>query len=185
MVEFKGENGAKVAYTLFALQLTFPPKLYKSPHMSISIDTLKEAISIKEEIASLESRLEKILGGGSLPSPFSATAPVAGKKTMSADAKAKIAAAARARWAKIKGTSTSAPASDVVKPTARFSAAHRAKLSAAAKARHAKVKGTSAPAPVKKKGGISAAGRAKLAAAMKARWAAAKRKGTTPTAKKK
>ena len=169
--------------------------MYYDDSMTISIEHLKEAISIKEEIAALESRLEKILNGGvELPLPFSLivkhpsvveTTAKRGRRKMSAAAKAKIAAAARARWAKIKGTSTSAPASDVVKPTARFSAAHRAKLSAAAKARHAKTKGTSTPAPVKKKGGISAAGRAKLAAAMKARWAAAKRKGTTPTAKKK
>jgi len=168
--------------------------MYYDDSMTISIEHLKEAISIKEEIAALESRLEKILNGGiDLPLPISLIVKPPsvvealskrGRRKMSTAAKAKIAAAARARWAKIKGTS-SAPASDVVKPTARFSAAHRAKLSAAAKARHAKTKGTSTPAPVKKKGGISAAGRAKLAAAMKARWAAAKRKGTTPTAKKK
>jgi len=119
--------------------------------MSISIDTLKEAISIKESIAALEARLEKLLprgGGGDTPSPFIKTlsTPVAKKarKGISAAGRARIAAAQRARWAKSKGPST-----PVVKPT-------------------------------KKKGGISAEGRARLAAAMKARWSAARKKGTTP-----
>jgi len=105
---------------------------------SISIEHLKEAISIKEEIAALESRLNKILGGGSLPSPFSAPAPVAGKKTMSAAAKAKIAAAARARWAKIKGTSTPAPAAKPAKKGKRkLSPEGRARIVAALKKRWA------------------------------------------------
>ena len=118
--------------------------------MSISLEVLKEAISIKESIAALEARLEKLLprgGGGGTPDPFVKTlsTPLAkkGRKGMSAASRARIAAAQRARWAKSKGT---APA----------------------------------PKPAKKKGGISPEGRARLAAAMKARWSAASKKGTTP-----
>jgi len=145
--------------------------------MQISLEALKEAISIKEKIEALEARLEKLFGG--VVSTVVEHAPLLqikkGRRKMSASARAKIAAAQRARWAKSKG---SAPAS-VVKPApaTRFSAAHRAALSAAAKARHAKAKGLSVAKSAKKTGGISAEGRARLAAVMKARWAKRKKSG--------
>ncbi|MEA3189156.1 MAG: hypothetical protein QOD99_2986 [Chthoniobacter sp.] len=66
---------------------------------------------------------------------------------MSAASRAKIAAAARARWAKVKGTSSPTPAAN----------------SSAKK---------STPKRAKKKGGLTPEGRARLAASMKARWAA-------------
>ena len=64
---------------------------------------------------------------------------------MSAAGRAKIAAAQKARWAKVKN----AAAKPVVKAPAKkrkMSAAAKAKLSAAAKARWAKVKATPKPA---------------------------------------
>jgi hypothetical protein len=137
--------------------------------MNTSLAALKEAVEIKEQIASLETRLSKILGGTHAPVESAAPAK-RGPKTMSAAARAKISAAAKARWAKIKGTS-SKPAK---KTTKGFSAAHRAKLVAAAKARWAKIKGTSTPA--KKKRHLSAEGRAAIVAALKKRWALKKGK---------
>lgn len=114
--------------------------------MSISIDTLKEAISIKEQIASLESRLHKILGGGAVPSPFSAPVKTTkGRRKMSAAARAKISAAQKTRWAKAKGTAAPAITPAVAKPAK------------------------------KSKRKLSPEGRARIVAALKKRWAAKKK----------
>jgi hypothetical protein len=74
---------------------------------------------------------------------------------MSAQARAKIAAAQRARWAKAKGRSGGAS-----------KAARKPKASAG-----------------KRKGGITPEGRARLAAAMRARWAERRKGGAAPNAK--
>ena len=107
--------------------------------MSISLDQLHEAVSIKEQIATLESRLNKLLGGGGgTPSPFIKTQSTAsgkkGRGKMSAAGRARIAAAQKLRWAKIKGTS---PAAKPVKKKGGISAEGRARLAAAMKARWA------------------------------------------------
>ena len=68
--------------------------------MSISIEDLQEAISIKEEIEVLEVRLNKLLAGSELA--VHDAEPVMIKKhrkKMSAAALAKISAAQKARWA--------------------------------------------------------------------------------------
>jgi hypothetical protein len=57
---------------------------------------------------------------------------------MSAAARAKISAAAKARWAKVKGDKPAVPAPKAKRR--KMSAAARAKISAAAKARWARVK---------------------------------------------
>ena len=117
----------------------------------LSTAQLRQALQLREQIEVLQRKLGALLGGGRSAS-VAATAktkkPVgrpAGKRTMSAEGRAKIAAAQKARWAKTNETSA-APA--------------------------AKNGGAKAP---KKKGTITAAGRAKLAAVMKARWAARKK----------
>jgi hypothetical protein len=108
--------------------------------MSISIQTLKEAISLKEEIAALESRLSKILGGGDMPAPSFEPAPVKrGRKQMSASARARIAAAKKAWWAKQKGTSVAEP---VKRKKGGMAAEGRERIAAAQRARWAKLKGT-------------------------------------------
>jgi len=67
--------------------------------MDISLKSLEEAVGIRRQIAMLEKRLGSLLGAS--PS----TAPTRrGKRRMSAQARAKIAAAMRTRWAKRKGT---------------------------------------------------------------------------------
>jgi hypothetical protein len=103
--------------------------------LTLTAAQLRQAADIKEKIASLENELAAILG---------ATAPavkiIAGKPKkhkMSAAGRAAISAAAKARWAKVKGAKpvTKAPAK---KRT--MSAAAKAKISLAAKARWAKIK---------------------------------------------
>jgi len=59
---------------------------------------------------------------------------------MSAAGRARIAAAARARWAKFRNGAKAAKPAKATRKKKRFNAAARAKLSAAAKARWAKAK---------------------------------------------
>jgi hypothetical protein len=67
--------------------------------MDISIKSLEEAVGIRRQIATLEKRFASLLGA----SPAT-TSSRRGKRRMSVQARAKIAAAMRARWAKRKGT---------------------------------------------------------------------------------
>jgi hypothetical protein len=99
----------------------------------LSLEQLRKAIGIKEQIAQLENELNKMFGGGT-------TAPQKPKQGgMSAAARAKISAAAKARWAKINAAKKSpAPKASKAKPP--MSAAAKAKLSALMKARWAKIK---------------------------------------------
>jgi hypothetical protein len=117
-----------------------------------TIANLQRALAVAEQIAKLQAELASIVGdSSSVSSTRKPTAsPVAkkGKRTMSPEARAKIAAAQKARWAKAKGGK--APA-----------AAVKAKKKPAAKA--------------KGKRTLSPEGRAKIVAALKARWAAKKK----------
>jgi len=92
--------------------------------------------SLAAERADLEARLKAInavLGGVAAPALGTGRG---GKRTFSAATKAKMAAAQKARWAKING-----PKAEPAKTKRRkMSAAARAKMAAAAKARWAKVK---------------------------------------------
>jgi hypothetical protein len=98
---------------------------------SLSAQQLRRAAAIKDQIDTLENELGKILGGGG------ATQLQNGKRTMSASARARIAAAQKARWAKVKGKNGAKPAGSSRR---RMSPAARAKIAAAAKARWAKAK---------------------------------------------
>lgn len=114
--------------------------------LSLSLAQLKEIVAIKEQLLSLEQKLAKLLGGKAFLGT-TVKAPVKkGRKKMSASAKAKIAVAAKARWAKIKGTATavakSAPVAKPVKNAKRV---------------------------------LSPEGRARIVAALKKRWAAKKK----------
>jgi hypothetical protein len=160
-----------------------------------SVDQLKRAIVVAEQIEKLQAELSVILGGQSTPiaSPKTETAGRKGKRTMSIEAREKIAAAQRARWAKSKGQKT-APAvlgksGKAAKKKGGMSAAGRAAIVAAQKARWAKVKAAKAGetsarpsvAPKKKaKRNISPEAKARMVAAVKRRWAKQKRsKGPT------
>jgi hypothetical protein len=96
---------------------------------SLSAQQLRRAAAIKEQIDALQSELGKILGGASESGN--------GRRTMSASARARIAAAQKARWAKVKGNSAGKSNGSRRR---RMSPAARAKIAAAAKARWAKAK---------------------------------------------
>ena len=127
-----------------------------------SIDRLKRAVEVAEQIEKLQSELASILGDkqAAAPAPV-AKAPKAakvvvskpagkGKRTMSPEARERIAAAQRARWAKSRGAV-------VAKPAASASAA--------------------APkAKTGKRPPLSPEAREKIAAAARRRWAAVKKK---------
>jgi hypothetical protein len=97
---------------------------------SLSAQQLRRAADLKEKIQSLENELQRILGAST--KSIAVVAPKK-KRKMSAAGRAKIAAAARARWAKVKGRKS--VAKPVKKARRKMSAAARAKISAAAKAR--------------------------------------------------
>jgi len=67
---------------------------------SLSAQQLRRAADIKDKIQSLEKELEQILGSSIKPE---ATAAPKKRRKMSAAGRARISAAAKARWAKVKG----------------------------------------------------------------------------------
>jgi hypothetical protein len=67
--------------------------------MDISLDSLEEALSIRRQMETLEKRLDALLGR----TIYSDSTTEKGHRHMSAATRAKIAAAARLRWAKRKG----------------------------------------------------------------------------------
>jgi hypothetical protein len=91
---------------------------------------LRQAANLKEKIVALEKELNQLFG--STAKPVASPAPKKRRK-MSAAGRAKIAAAAKARWAKVKGQKTAAK--PVKKARRKMSVAARAKIAAAAKAR--------------------------------------------------
>jgi len=120
--------------------------------LDISPAQLRQAADLKERIDSLSQELSKILAGTGAPAVSGggtvANGKPAGKRTMSAAGRARIAAAAKARWAKIragKGASvTSVPAPAKAGKKRTMSPAARAKIAAAARARWAKVRAAKA-----------------------------------------
>lgn len=68
---------------------------------------LKQALAVAEQIHKLEVELASVLAGAAPSAPVKAAAATAkpaqkGKRTMSPEARARIAAAQKARWAKLK-----------------------------------------------------------------------------------
>ena len=101
----------------------------------LSVSQLRKAATLKEQIQSLENELGRILGSSA--KPVAGTAPKK-KSQLSAAARTKMAAAAKARWVKVKAKKVAVKSAPKVK--GRMSAAGRARISAAAKARWAKAK---------------------------------------------
>src|SRR5713101_1265203 len=97
--------------------------------MDISLRALEEALGIRREIDRLEKRLAAIFGNSALPSSAGK-----GRREMSAATRAKIAAAARARWAKRKAHQT---VSKPAKKKGGLTPAGRKKLTQLMKARWA------------------------------------------------
>jgi hypothetical protein len=67
--------------------------------MHITLESLEEAIGIRKQMDTLEKRLAALLGNNISPN---STTPKS-RRRMSPAARAKIATAARARWARMKG----------------------------------------------------------------------------------
>lgn len=98
--------------------------------LDLSVNQLKRATAIKEQIEKLSQELGSIFGV-----PAKSRAASTKKRTMSASVKRKIAAAQKARWANLRRARPALP----VKPASKakkktFSRATRAKLSAKLKA---------------------------------------------------
>ena len=111
--------------------------------MALTIAQLKRSLHLTETIESLQSELHSIYGsitGAISPTPVKAK----GKRKkggMSAVGRARIAAAQKARWAKVKSSATAKPAVAAKgKKKSKMSAKGRAAIVAAQKARWAKVK---------------------------------------------
>jgi len=97
--------------------------------MDISLESLEEAVSIRRKIETLEKRIDAILQG----SP-STSSPRRGELRMSAESRARIAAAMSARWAKKKGRAATA---STRRKGGGITAAGRRRLSQLMKARWA------------------------------------------------
>jgi hypothetical protein len=99
--------------------------------LDLTVNQLKRAAAIKEQIEKLNRELDSILGA-----PAKSRAARKKNRTMSSSTKKRIAAAQKARWAHLR---LAKPAPRSVKPTAKpkkktISAGTRAKLSAKLKA---------------------------------------------------
>lgn len=99
---------------------------------SLSAQQLRKAATLKEKIQSLEKELNQLLGS----TATSAAGPAPKKRTfkMSAAGRARISAAAKLRWARVKGTASAAAKPSAKKGKGKMSAAAKAKLSAKMKA---------------------------------------------------
>ena len=96
----------------------------------LTITQLKRAAAIKEQIEVLNRELRSILSESAQSIGAPAKTP-----TMSDAVKKKIAAAQKARWAKLRGAKPATPVKPAAKPNkTTVSAATRAKLSAKLKA---------------------------------------------------
>jgi hypothetical protein len=113
---------------------------------------VKLRTSLEQERADIQSRLseiEAVLGTEAAPQPASTAAalirrgpgrPTGTRSRLSAAGKARIIAATKARWAKVKAEKGQAGPKAEKKPRRKVSAAGRARIAAAARARWARVK---------------------------------------------
>jgi hypothetical protein len=69
--------------------------------INVSAKQLRRAAEIKDKIEALEKELSTILGNSPAAAP-AAPAASSRKRTISAAGRARIAAAARARWARVR-----------------------------------------------------------------------------------
>jgi hypothetical protein len=111
-------------------------KLKKHPYdiitslSNLTVEQLRQAVAIKEQIEKLQGEIEAIANRRAPPAP----AKRGGRTKMSLSERARVAVAAR--WAKARAENGAAEP----KKKRKMSAAGRAKIAAAAKARWAKVR---------------------------------------------
>ena len=118
--------------------------------INLTSSQLRKAADLQDQIVKLQTQLAGILVNPSTWIPETIKVAKPAKKGMSAAGRAKVAAAQKARWAKVNAVKDTPKA--VVKPVAKVVAAK----------------------PAKKTRKISAEGIARIKAAQKARWAAIK-----------
>jgi hypothetical protein len=106
--------------------------------LNLTAQQLRLAADLKDKIVALEKQLAGITG--TQATPAKTMKPAKRKGGMSAAGRAKVAAAQKARWAKIHAAKGKATVNPVKKARKKMSAAAKAKISAAAKARWAKVR---------------------------------------------
>jgi len=105
----------------------------------LSVSDLRKAANLKEQIEALESELNHLIGGGSKVASIVPAVTTRKKRGMSAAGRARIIAAQKARWAKVKAVKAVKGAKPAKKKRG-MSAEGRARIVAAQKARWAKVK---------------------------------------------
>jgi len=111
-----------------------------NPLADLTVTQLKQAVEIKEQIESLTSELNSILGAPAKPET-PGIAVKRGRRRMSAAGRARIAAAQKARRARETGAvGVPVNGSPVRRKRKKLSPAARARISAAAKARWAKAR---------------------------------------------
>ncbi|HEY3897442.1 MAG TPA: hypothetical protein VGM54_02455 [Chthoniobacter sp.] len=150
------------------------------------IETLERAIELRKRVDQLNEVLKELFGSPPMSSTdVHAAAPKSGgKRSMSADARERIAAAQRARWAKQKGTHAAETA--IVLEAAKAKKQRGAATgkpsneadvpqSQPAKAKAGSSSKSSVKARGKKKRHLSPEARARISAAAKARWAREKK----------
>jgi hypothetical protein len=102
---------------------------------NLSVQQLKRAVVIRENIEKLEKELSSILGETAPAKPARGRGK---KRVMSPEARARIAAAQRARWAKRKRLAASPPKQAVHRR--KMSNAAKARIAAGARARWARIR---------------------------------------------
>jgi hypothetical protein len=163
---------------------------------TLSPQQLRQAADLKEKIQELQQQFNAVLAGADLPGSVGSAAPVSGevtetpgdgrrkKRAISAEGRARISAAQKARWAANRIGKPGAKAAPEIgqvneKPKRTMTPAWRKALVRAREARLAKlgVKVASKPEVSAKtsKGGRSPAWRKAKSEAMKAMWAARRR----------
>lgn len=75
--------------------------------LTLTAAQLRHAADIQEKIASLKNELAAIVGAPAPADKVATAKPAKKKHTMSAEGRAKVAAAQKARWAKIKAAKKS------------------------------------------------------------------------------
>ena len=73
-----------------------------NPLLTLTAQQLKRAVRVREKIESLENKLARILGAETPPDADSGPKKAKRRRKMSVAARAKLSAAAKARWKKVK-----------------------------------------------------------------------------------
>ena len=106
--------------------------------VNLSASQLKRALAVREKIDALEAEFNSIMENNGTVASVAGK----GKRKMSSEAREKIAAAQRARWARAAGKAVKVSLDTAAPKTGKrkMSAAAKAKIAAAARKRWAKAK---------------------------------------------